>query len=103
MVVTFQQQWTMEVGARLHCRLVSRVISSPSYLFALKISEADAFLRVAMAVKHIPLLRKKKKKLVVSETPSALKADATRYNYAVESILPSVCDVPTTQPCVGFS
>jgi len=60
MVVTFQQQWTMELGASLHCRLVSpvsRVTSSPSCLFALKISEADAFLRVVMAVKQIPLLR----------------------------------------------
>jgi hypothetical protein len=60
--LTFQWQWAMELGASLHCRLVStvsRVISSPSYLFTLKISEADAFLRVAMAVKHIPLLRNK--------------------------------------------
>jgi len=62
MVVTFQQQWTMELDASLHCRLVSpvsRVTSCSSYLFTLKISEADAFLRVAMAVKHIPLMRNK--------------------------------------------
>ena len=90
MVVTFQQQWTMELGASLHCRLVSpvsRVTTSPSCLFCLKISEADTFLRVAMAVKKN---RCCETNLVVSETPSALKGDATRYNYAVETIFPSV-------------
>jgi hypothetical protein len=90
MLVTFQQQWTMELGPSLHCRLVSpvsRVASSPSCLFSLKISEADTFLRVAMAVKQIPLLRNKFGRF---GDPSALKADATRYNYAVETIFPSV-------------
>jgi hypothetical protein len=62
MAITFQQQWSMELGASLHCRLfspVSRVTSSSSCLFSLKISEADTFLRVAIAVKQIPLLRNK--------------------------------------------
>lgn len=102
MFVTFQQLWRTELCASLHCCLISPVswvTSSLSCLFTLKISKADAFLRVAMAVKY----RCCETNLVVSETPSALKADATRYNYAVETILPSVCDVPATQPCVGFS
>jgi hypothetical protein len=54
-----------------------------------------------MAAKQIPILRNKFGRF--GDPPSALKAGVARYNYDVETIRPSVSDVPPTQPYVGFS
>jgi hypothetical protein len=104
MFVTFQQLWRMELGTSLHCRLISPVswvTYSPSCLFTLKISEADAILSRhgcktnTIAAKQIWSFRRPR--VHWKRMPRVIITLWRRL------FRPSVCDVPTTQPCVGFS